>query len=232
MERLGEATKKKVEYDGVVSVTQHIFQDNDWLSSVDAVVEELIQKTNGSKNVKGDVATAARKSTPVQTQEKPDVTNIPSALKECCSIKLRSCGVDVPYVSQFMITNKEIFKNMHSLEKEVMDYCFLKQTMDKFVFSFGGFYALSRDEAFSLKNNENISLNMIERNQDLALPDKELKAFLFTSQNCRALRKLMSEKDDEKANDLKVEVVDAWENHVNLINTNTDIKKITCFSFL
>ena len=26
----------------------------------------------------------------------------------------------------------------------------------------------------------------------------------------------MSEKDNEKANDLKVEVVDAWENHVNL----------------
>ena len=35
----------------------------------------------------------------------------------------------------------------------------------------------------------------------------------------------MSEKDDEKANDLKVEVVDAWENHVNLIKADADIKK-------
>ena len=35
----------------------------------------------------------------------------------------------------------------------------------------------------------------------------------------------MSEKDDEKANDLKVEVVDVWKNHVNLIKENADIKK-------
>ena len=35
----------------------------------------------------------------------------------------------------------------------------------------------------------------------------------------------MSEKDDENTNDLKVEVVDAWKNHVNLINANIDIKK-------
>ena len=34
----------------------------------------------------------------------------------------------------------------------------------------------------------------------------------------------MSEKDDEKVNDLKVEVVDAWENHVNLIKANINIK--------
>ena len=42
MERLGEATKKTVEDEGVVSVTQQIFQDNDCLSSVDALVEQLI----------------------------------------------------------------------------------------------------------------------------------------------------------------------------------------------
>ena len=44
MERLGETTKKKVEDEGVVFVTQQIFQDNDWLSSVDALIEQLIQK--------------------------------------------------------------------------------------------------------------------------------------------------------------------------------------------
>ena len=59
------------------------------------------------------------------------------------------------------------------------------------IFSFGDFYALSRDEAFTLKNNERNSsavfdcwavyLNMIERNQELVVLDKELKAFLFTS---------------------------------------------------
>ena len=108
MERLGEATKKKVENEGVVSITQQIFQDNDWLSSVDALVKQLIQKTNGSKNVDGDAA-AAGQSTPIQSQEKPDITNIPSALKECCSINLGPCGFDVPYVSQFIITNTEIF---------------------------------------------------------------------------------------------------------------------------
>ena len=62
------------------------------------------------------------------------------------------------------------------------------------IFSFGDFYALSRDEAFTLKNNEKISsvvfdcwavyLNMIERNQELDVPDKELKAFIFISQLC------------------------------------------------
>ena len=36
---------------------------------------------------------------------------------------------------------------------------------------------------------------------------------------------LMSEMHDEKANDLKVEVVDAWEIHVNLIRADADIKK-------
>ena len=130
MERLGEATKKKVEDEGVMSVTQKIFQDNDWLSSVDALVEQLIQKTNGSKNVDGDAATAGQ-SSPIQSQEKPDITNNPSALKDCCSINLGPCGVDVPYVSQFMITNKEIFKDLHSLEKKVIDYCFLEEIMDK-----------------------------------------------------------------------------------------------------
>ena len=43
---------------------------------------------------------------------------------------------------------------------------------------------------------------------------------------------LMSEKDDEKANDLKVEVVDAWENHVNLIKANADIKKINMVCYI
>ena len=79
-----------------MSVTQQIFKDNNWLSSVDALVEHVIQKTNGSKNV--DV-NAAGQSTPIQYQEKPDVTNIPSALKECCFINLGPCDVDVPYVS-------------------------------------------------------------------------------------------------------------------------------------
>ena len=78
-----------------------------------------------------DDAAAGGQSTPIQSQEKPDITNIPSALKECCSINLVPCGVDVPHVSQFMITNKEIFKDFHSLEKEVMDHCFPEETMDK-----------------------------------------------------------------------------------------------------
>ena len=81
-----------------MSIAQKNFQDNDWLSSVDALVEQLIQNTNGSKNVDGDVA-AAGQSTPIQSQEKFDITNIPSTLKECCSINLGPCGVDVPYVS-------------------------------------------------------------------------------------------------------------------------------------
>ena len=74
---------------------------------------------------------AAKQSTPIQTQAKLDIANIPSALKECCSINLGSFGVEVPYVSQFMITNKEIYKDLHSLEKEVLDFYFLKETMDK-----------------------------------------------------------------------------------------------------
>ena len=107
MKRLGKTTKKTVEDEGVVFVTQQIFQDNDWMCSVDALVEQLIQKTNRFKNV--DVDAAAGQSTPIQSQEKPDITNIPSALKECCSINLGPCGFDVPYVSQFIITNTEIF---------------------------------------------------------------------------------------------------------------------------
>ena len=35
----------------------------------------------------------------------------------------------------------------------------------------------------------------------------------------------MVEKDDMKANDLKVEVFDDWENHANLIGANSEIKK-------
>ena len=34
----------------------------------------------------------------------------------------------------------------------------------------------------------------------------------------------MNETDVEKVNDLKVEVVDAWEQHVSLINANSEIK--------
>ena len=49
MERLGKPSKKTVEDEGVVSVTRQIIQDNDWLSLVDALVEQLIQKTNGDK---------------------------------------------------------------------------------------------------------------------------------------------------------------------------------------
>ena len=128
MESLGKATKQTVEDEGVVSVTQQAFQDNDWLSSVDALVELLIKNTNKAKNVHIDDVGI---SNPIQTQEKLDVTNIPSALKECCSISLGPCGVDVSYVSQFIITNKEIFKDLHSLEKKVMDYCILEKTMDK-----------------------------------------------------------------------------------------------------
>ena len=45
------------------------------MSSVDALVEQLIQKSNGSKDVDGDAA-AAGQSTPIQSQEKPDITNI------------------------------------------------------------------------------------------------------------------------------------------------------------
>ena len=69
-------------------------------------------------------------------------------------------------------------------------FCFFSED----IFSFGGFYALSSDDAFTLKNNEKILsvvfdcwtvyLNMIESNQELTVPDKELKAFLFTFQHC------------------------------------------------
>jgi hypothetical protein len=62
------------------------------------------------------------------------------------------------------------------------------------IFAFGEFYAVSRGEAQSLKNLGKIEtvildcwaayLNMIERNQDVALPNKDLKAFLFTTQHC------------------------------------------------
>ena len=45
------------------------------MSSVDALVEQLIQRSNGSKDVDGDAA-AAGQSTPIQSQEKPDITNI------------------------------------------------------------------------------------------------------------------------------------------------------------
>ena len=84
MERLGDSTKT-VEDEVVVSVTQQIFQDNDSLSSVDALVEQLIQKKNGAKIVDID---AAGQSTPISMQAKPDITNTPSGLKECCSINL------------------------------------------------------------------------------------------------------------------------------------------------
>ena len=42
----------------------------------------------------------------------------------------------------------------------------------------------------------------------------------------------MSEKGDVKANDLKVEVVHAWENHGNLIGANTEIKKINMVRYI
>ena len=35
---------------------------------------------------------------------------------------------------------------------------------------------------------------------------------------------IMNETDVEKVNDLKVEVVDAWEQHVSLINAHSEIK--------
>ena len=62
------------------------------------------------------------------------------------------------------------------------------------IFAFGEFYAVSRGEAQSLKNLGKIKtvildcwavyLSMIERNQDLALPNKGLRAFLFSTQHC------------------------------------------------
>jgi hypothetical protein len=100
------------------------------LSSVDALVEDIIQKTHGSRNARGDSVDAGQ-CTPVPNQERPDETIVPSALKECCSIDLGARGVDVPYVSQFMINSREIFKDLCVLEKEVIDYCMLEGTMDK-----------------------------------------------------------------------------------------------------
>ena len=42
----------------------------------------------------------------------------------------------------------------------------------------------------------------------------------------------MGEKDDVKANDLKVEVVDTWENHVNLIRANSEIEKTNMVRYI
>ena len=52
-----------------------------------------------------------------------------------------------PVCVPVMITNKEIFKELHPLEKEVMEYCFLKETMDKLwvlwiIYYFCAFYFL------------------------------------------------------------------------------------------
>jgi hypothetical protein len=130
MDRLCEASKKRFENEGVVSVTQQIFQDNEWLSSIDALVEELIKKSNCSQNVVVEI-TVAGHSTPDQNQEgEPDIMDVPSALKDCCSIELGPSGVDVPYVSQFMTLNNELFEDFCVLEKEVIDYCMLEETMD------------------------------------------------------------------------------------------------------
>ena len=68
------------------------------MSSVDALVEQVIQKTNSAKNSDLDVG---GQSTPMQMQAKPIMVNIPSALKECCTINLGSCGIEVSYVSSF-----------------------------------------------------------------------------------------------------------------------------------
>jgi hypothetical protein len=130
MDRLCEASKKRLEAEGAVSVTQEIFQDNEWLSSIDALVEELIKKSNCSQNVVVET-TVVGHSTPEQHQEgELDITDVPSALKECCSLELGPSGVDVPYVSQFMTLNKELFHDFRVLEKEVMDYCLTEETMD------------------------------------------------------------------------------------------------------
>ena len=42
----------------------------------------------------------------------------------------------------------------------------------------------------------------------------------------------MSEKNDVKANDLKVDVVDVLENHINLIGTNVEIKKTNMVRYI
>ena len=43
---------------------------------------------------------------------------------------------------------------------------------------------------------------------------------------------LIAKKDDVKANDLEIEVVDSWENHVNLIGAICEIKKINTVSYI
>ena len=44
MKRLSEANKKNDKEEGVVSVTQQIFQNNDGFSFVNALVEQVIEK--------------------------------------------------------------------------------------------------------------------------------------------------------------------------------------------
>lgn len=141
--RLGRRDKEVVTGDEILSQTQQIWENNDWLASIDEFCRLLINKNHPSvstspTNVQpvapsppANVFLNPPPSTPINITMRPTIeTPIPTALKELCDLDLGKVVPNFLPASEFVTTNMQYLKGMKELELKVLDYSMLKETMN------------------------------------------------------------------------------------------------------
>lgn len=125
---------KVVTNDEVVSQTQKIWQNNDWLASIDAFCSVLINMNNLMPEASTPTNVVYLNNPPSTPTNLLNVslveTLIPTALKELCNLDLCKEATNFVLTSEFFTTNFQYTKGMKELELKVLDYSMLKKTMD------------------------------------------------------------------------------------------------------
>jgi hypothetical protein len=137
----------EVSTEEVISETQQIWGNAEWLAHIDAFCAKMINKNKASAQPRHSSPhitlppspTAApqersppsRATTSTPTLNKPVAeTPIPSALKELCSLDLGKSIPDFFPASAFVSTNLKYLRSLKGLEMKVLDYAMTKETMD------------------------------------------------------------------------------------------------------
>jgi hypothetical protein len=138
----------------VLSETQQIWGNADWLAYIDAFCTMMINKNKAgaqpppsslnitpppspTADIPPPTAAPQERSPPstpttsTPTLNKPVAeTPIPSALKELCSLDLGKTIPDFFPASAFVATNLKYLRSLKGLEMKVLDYAMTKETMD------------------------------------------------------------------------------------------------------
>lgn len=139
----------------IVSETQQIWGNKEWLTSIDTFCSMLINKNKpGRQEGTTPPSPTANNPPPTPTNKTPNETNppstlkdststhinppvdpsvetpIPSDLKELCSLDLGKGVSDFFLALEFVASNLKYVNCMKELELHVLDYVITKETMD------------------------------------------------------------------------------------------------------